>query len=175
MNVIVVNGSPRKKGRTGIATSAIARTYGAHLIDLSDGTIPLYNGEEEQAQLSAIQSLRQTVKEADGVIIATPEYHNAMSGALKNMFDFLSSEQFSHKPVALLAVAGGGKGGMNALNSMRTVVRGVYANAIPKQVVLDPHCFDYENDGLNEESAHLVKQMMEELTRYMNAYQVMKG
>ena len=57
-------------------------------------------------------------------MLCTPEYHNAMSGALKNSLDYLSSSEFVHKPVALLAVAGGGKGGINALNSMRTVARG---------------------------------------------------
>lgn len=50
------------------------------------------------------------MKAADGVVLCTPEYHNAMSGALKNSLDYLSSSEFLHKPVALLAVAGGGKG-----------------------------------------------------------------
>ena len=59
-----------------------------------------------------------------------------MSGALKNSLDYLSSSEFIHKPVALLAVAGGGKGGINALNSMRTVARGVYANAIQNKLCL---------------------------------------
>ncbi len=46
------------------------------------------------------------MKATDGVVLCTPEYHNAMSGALKNSLDYLSSSEFIHKPVALLAVAG---------------------------------------------------------------------
>ncbi|MBG9543469.1 FMN-dependent NADH-azoreductase [Cytobacillus firmus] len=170
MKLTIINGSPRMKGRTGIASRYIARKYNAELIDLSFGEIPLYNGTEEQYGLPAVKKLRQQIADSDGVILASPEYHSAMSGALKNALDFLGSEQFAHKPVGLLVVAGGGKGGINALNNLRIAGRGVYANVIPKQLVLDPHCFDYENDGLFEEPAKLVDGLMNELQVYMKAY-----
>lgn len=112
------------------------------------------------------------MKAADGVVLCTPEYHNAMSGALKNSLDYLSSSEFVHKPVALLAVAGGGKGGINALNSMRTVARGVYANAIPKQVVLDGlHVQDGE---LGEDAKPLIHDLVKELKAYMSVYKEVK-
>ncbi|WP_064091802.1 NADPH-dependent FMN reductase [Rossellomorea aquimaris] len=172
MNILVINGSPRKKGRTGIASRYISRTYNCDFIDLSDGTLPLYNGEPEQSELKEVKDLKEKVKNADAVLLASPEYHSGMSGALKNALDFLSSEQFAHKPVALLACAGGGKGGINCLNNLRTVGRGVYANVIPKQLVLDPHCFDYEQDGLLEESVKLVRDLMDDLKLYIAAGQL---
>ncbi|MEH7523955.1 NADPH-dependent FMN reductase [Bacillus sp. JJ1503] len=175
MKLTIINGSPRKKGRTGIASRYIAKKYGAELIDLSKGELPLYNGEESQHQIPAVRALREKVLKSDGIILASPEYHSGMSGALKNALDFLGSEQFANKPVALLVAAGGGKGGMNALGNMRVVGRGVYANVIPRQLVLDPHCFDYENDWLHEEPAKLVDQLMNELQMYTNMYVQMKG
>jgi azobenzene reductase len=173
MNIVIINGSPRKSGRTGIAARYIQRTYNTDLIDLSEGDFPLYNGEAYQAELENVAELRKKVKDADAVLLLSPEYHSSMSGALKNAMDFLGSEQFHQKPVGLLAVAGGGKGGINALNSMRTVGRGVYANVIPKQLVLDPHCFDYENDAVNEESAKLVDALYKELVMYAEMRQYM--
>ena len=113
-----------------------------------------------------VKSLRKSVLEADAVLLLSPEYHSAMSGALKNALDFLGSTQFLHKPVGLMAVAGGGKGGINCLNNMRTVMRGVYANAIPRQLVLDPDRFDYERDGLKKDAAEQVDGLVEELKMY---------
>lgn len=166
MKILVISGGPRKHGRTAIAARFIERTYGFHTIDLSVMEIPLYNGEEEQATNPAVQSLRQSVLEADGVLMISPEYHSGMSGALKNTLDFLGSTQFLHKPVGLIAIAGGGKGGINCLNNMRTVMRGVYANAIPRQLVLDPNRFDHDRDGLVEEAAEQVSGLIEELKMY---------
>lgn len=175
LKLLIINGSPRKKGRTGIASRFIAKKYGVELIDLSVGEIPLYNGEEAQHHNPAVKALREKVLESDGIILASPEYHSGMSGSLKNALDFLGSEHFANKPVALLAVAGGGKGGMNALGNMRIVGRGVYANVIPRQLVLDPHCFDYENDWLHEAPAKLVDQLMSELKMYVKIHAEMKG
>src|SRR5687768_3797551 len=51
-------------------------------------TLPLYSPEDQtrsQAQLDFIQAVRQ----ADGVILATPAYHAGMSGLMKNAVDLL--------------------------------------------------------------------------------------
>lgn len=166
MNILVISGGPRKHGRTAIASRFIERTYGFHTLDLSVMDVPMYTGEEEQANDPVVKSLRQSVLEADGVLLLSPEYHSAMSGALKNTLDFLGSTQFLHKPVGLIAIAGGGKGGINCLNNMRTVMRGVYANAIPRQLVLDPSTFDYDRDGLIKEAAEQVDGLVKELQMY---------
>jgi azobenzene reductase len=174
VNILVINGGPRKTGRTSIAASYIAALYKANYFDLSEQNLPLFNGETKQGQLQVIKDIKSAVTAADAVILLSPEYHSGMSGALKNALDFLSSEQFSHKPVGLIAVAGGGKGGINALNNMRTVMRGVYANAIPKQLVLDPICFDYEKREIKTEPALLVKQLIDELTVYADSFNRLK-
>lgn len=68
--------------------------------------LPLFNGEEEQETIEAVQELKAKVKAADGIVLLSPEYHSGMSGALKNALDFLGSGQFARKPVGLIAVAG---------------------------------------------------------------------
>ncbi|MFT0802534.1 NADPH-dependent FMN reductase [Bacillus swezeyi] len=163
MKITVISGTARKKGRTKIAASYIANTYQADLIDLSEFSLPIFNGEEGQFLLENVQQLKAAVKDADAVVLLSPEYHSGMSGALKNTLDFLSNEQFAGKPVALFACAGGGKGGMNALANMRIVARGLYANVITKQLVLDPIHIDEVNKTVIEEAQANIKNVMEEL------------
>lgn len=94
MKITVISGTARKKGRTKVAASYIANTYQADLIDLSEFSLPVFNGEEEQFSLENVQQLKAAVKDADAVVLLSPEYHSGMSGALKNALDFLSNEQF---------------------------------------------------------------------------------
>ncbi|WP_456280058.1 NAD(P)H-dependent oxidoreductase [Bacillus sp. K7] len=166
MNMLVINGSPRKHGRTRVTASCITKLYQTDLIDLSGFILPIFNGEVEQLEHLQVQELKRRVAQADAIVLLSPEYHSGMSGSLKNALDFLSSEQFKYKPVALLAVAGGGKGGINALNNMRTVMRGVYANVIPKQLVVDPVDIDIEKAALTEPITNSIKELIQELCMF---------
>jgi chromate reductase len=55
------------------------------------GDIAMYDEdlEGDNAPL-AVESLRETVTQADGLILSTPEYNRSMSGAMKNALDWLS-------------------------------------------------------------------------------------
>ncbi|MTH53428.1 NAD(P)H-dependent oxidoreductase [Bacillus mangrovi] len=170
MNILILSGGPRKTGRSALAANYLASLNdGMELIDLSDLVLPVYSGEEEQNHLPEVKKLKEAARKADGFVMISPEYHGGISGALKNALDYLGSDYFAHKAVALTAVAGGGKGGINTLNQMRTIMRALYANAIPKQLVLDPHCFNREEKTLLEEPARLINELLDELQLYTKA------
>ncbi|WIF98817.1 MULTISPECIES: NADPH-dependent FMN reductase [Pontibacillus] len=170
MNIVVINGTPRKYGRTRIAAKHIAERMDAHLVDLSTMNLPMFNGEKDQGDLAEVQLLQKTAMEADAFVWLSPEYHSGMSGALKNALDFLGGDHFRHKPTLLFSVAGGGKGGINSLNQMRTIGRGLYANVIPNQLVLDPHCFIRDEDCLTEDATEKVQFVLDEFQSYLDRY-----
>lgn len=174
MKFVIISGTPSKTGRTRIVSRFIAKNYNVELLDLSIEGLPLFTGEEEQNTIPAVLKLRSLVGEANGIILATPEYHNGMSGAMKNALDFLSSRHFDQKPVALLAIAGGGKGGINALNNLRLVARGLYANAIPRQLVLDPISIDYDEEAVRPEYVEALDAVMDELKQYARVHYLLK-
>ena len=165
MNILIINGSPRETGRTTQVTRELHKSYQSSFLDLSKLSLPIFTGEPHQYETEEVQELIKKIEKADGILLATPEYHGAMSGALKNAFDFLNSAYFAHKPVALLAVAGGGKGGINALNNLRTVTRALYANVLSKQLVLDPADI-VEKETLRKNAADGIHELVNELTLY---------
>ncbi len=165
MNILIINGSPRKTGRTTQVTRELHKSYQSSFLDLSQLSLPIFIGEPHQYETEEVQELIEKIEKADGILLATPEYHGAMSGALKNAFDFLNSAYFAHKPVALLAVSGGGKGGINALNNLRTVTRALYANVLSKQLVLDPADI-VEKGTLRKNAADGIHELVNELTLY---------
>jgi NAD(P)H-dependent FMN reductase len=90
-----------------------------------------------------------------------------MSGALKNALDYVGSRQFRGKPVGLLACAGGGKGGINALTNLRTVVRGIMGMALPDQVVVDEDDFDDQLHLKSMERRSRIEQLASAVKRYV--------
>lgn len=90
--------------------------------------IPLYDGdlEEESGVPQAVNELADALREADGVILATPEYNNSMPGVLKNAVDWLSrldDDVFAGKPLALVGASPGGFGTILAQDSWLPVLR----------------------------------------------------
>ncbi|WP_154988694.1 NADPH-dependent FMN reductase [Priestia megaterium] len=165
MNILIINGSPRETGRTTQVTRELHKSYQSSFLDLSQLSLPIFTGEPHQYEIEEVKVLTEAIEKADGILLATPEYHGAMSGALKNAFDFLNSAYFAHKPVALVAVSGGGKGGINALNNLRTVTRALYANVLSKQLVLDPADI-VEKGTLRKNAADGIHALVNELTLY---------
>lgn len=73
-----------------------------------------------------VLDLKERVRKADGVLIATPEYNYSIPGPLKNLLDWLSrppkDNPFKGKLVAQLGVTPGPGGTIQAQNALRHLV-----------------------------------------------------
>jgi len=76
----------------------------------------------EQAELAA------AVREADGIILATPGYHGSLSGVVKNALDTLeltrgdASPYFHGRPVGVIVTADGAQAGGATLMAVRGII-----------------------------------------------------
>src|SRR3954468_8692961 len=140
VRVAGISGSLRKGSYTRMAVAAALRgaaSTGAatHLIDLRDYDLVFLNrNPDESAYPEDVFRLRREVREADAVILGTPEYHGSFSGALKNALDLMGFEEFEGKMIGLVGVSGGRMGAFEALNSLRHIGRALHAWVIPEQV-----------------------------------------
>jgi chromate reductase, NAD(P)H dehydrogenase (quinone) len=102
--------------------------------------IPIYCADaQERAWPTEVLELGEAIANADGVLIASPEYNFGVPGGLKNALDWLSrlSEQpFSGKPVAIMGAATGPVGTARMQYELRRVMHGLEA-----QVLLKPEIF----------------------------------
>lgn len=104
------------------------------LIDLKDYNLVFCDGKmDESAYPEDVFRLRREVKEAGGIILATPEYHGSFSGVLKNALDLMGFDEIEGKMIGLVGVSGGALGAVHALNSLRTIGRALHAWVIPEQ------------------------------------------
>lgn len=116
------------------------------ILDLRTMNLPFCDGGDDYADYPDVARLSQTVKEADGLILATPEYHGSISGVLKNTLDLLGFEELSGKVTGLISVLGG-QPNSNALNDLRLIMRWVHSWVIPEQVAIGQAWKAFGEDG----------------------------
>lgn len=139
IRVVGVCGSLSPNGKTRAALSAAlegSAEYDAEtrLIELRDYELVFFGSVSNDDYPEDVHRLRRELREAQGIILATPEYHGSLTGALKNMLDLMSTEEFEGKIVGLIGVAGGQVGAINSLNTMKTICRNLHCWVLPQEV-----------------------------------------
>src|SRR4051812_15557402 len=89
------------------------------MLDLNEYKFPVF---EERLQFMkdpspAVLQFANKIKEADGVIIVTPEYNGGYPASLKNVIDLLYAE-WKRKPVAIATASNGQFGGSQVTTSL---------------------------------------------------------
>ena len=140
------NGATRKALKTALTG---ASEYGAEtsLLELRDLDLVFYGSVSSDDYPPDVIRLRNTLKESQGIILATPEYHGTLSGVLKNMLDLMSIEDFETKIVGLVGVAGGHVGAINSLNTMKTICRNLHCWVLPQEVSIASSAQAFDDDG----------------------------
>ena len=117
------------------------------LIDLRDYDLIFRDGKDESHYPPGVFRLRADVKQADGLILGTPEYHGGLSGVLKNVLDLMGFDEFEGKMIGLVGVSGGRMGAYDALNTLRNVGRALHAWVIPEQASVPEAWKVFTEDG----------------------------
>jgi chromate reductase len=90
--VLAFSGSLRKASiNSGLVRAIKAQAPANMTVEIIDiGTLPLYNQDMEAQYPADIAALKEKIRSAAGIVIATPEYNRSIPGALKNLFDWTS-------------------------------------------------------------------------------------
>jgi len=146
-SLVAFAGSTRRGSfnRAILATAAAAaERAGASVdrIDLGDCPLPLFDQDLEASQglPDAARELKRRFLQADGFILASPEYNSSLSPLMKNVIDWCSrSETEDEPPLAaydgksalLLAASPGPLGGLRGLHSLRAVLQNIGVTVHP--------------------------------------------
>lgn len=166
IQVAGICGSLRKGSFTKMALQvalAGAKEAGAQtrLIDLSEYHLIFCDGKEDESGYPKdVFTLREDVREAQGIILATPEYHGGYSGVLKNALDLMGFEEFEGKMLGLVGVSGGRMGAFSAMNNLRAVGRALHAWVIPEQASI-PEAYKVFDESGNLKDCALEKRLKE--------------
>ena len=128
-NVLGVAGSTR---RGSYSTQALkialehAKKQGVEVRLLEIANMPLYDPNAPASK--EVELVAKAVSWADAFIIASPDYHGSMSGALKNFLDHFY-EEFAGKIFGFIVASH--EKGLTVMDQMRTAVRQCYGWSMP--------------------------------------------
>ncbi len=165
-NILGVSGSLRSDSlsrRALLMGLEFARVRGAEirLLDLADVALPMFRPDDRPSQV--VQSVAAEVAWADAFLLASPEYHGAMSGAIKNFLDFHWDELAGKVFGCLCASHGEGQG---AMDQMHIAIRQCHGWSLPYGVSVRDDDFDRTGSLKNPR----VAARLEMLGRDVNVY-----
>ena len=134
LKVLGVSGSMREGSYGRRALQLVldaARRRGAEtsLLDLRSANLPIYIPDAPPTDASGhVRPVTEAVGWADALVLASPDYHGSMSGAMKNFLDY-HGEEFTGKLFGYVCASH--EKGLTVMDQMRTAVRQCYGWSLP--------------------------------------------
>jgi len=165
-NVLGVAGSIRQ-GSYSTRALKIALEYAkkqgaeVRLLDLNRLVLPLYDPGAPASK--EVEHTTEALAWADAFILASPDYHGSISGALKNFLDYFY-EEFAGKVFGYIVASH--EKGLTVMDQMRTAVRQCYGWSMPYGVSINgPQDFTGDEIG-NTRLSNRLRMMTRDLVVY---------
>lgn len=155
-----------------------AELYNAHIDFIEYGTLnaPIYDDEtyDEQALPAMITTFAARLNEADGIILASPEYNWSFPGSLKNIIDWVSTitpNPFAGKTALLLSASPSLRGGAQGLVHLKAPLMALGVYIFPRLFTLSraSDAFDGKNALINAELDAELDQIVKDFMHYTHA------
>ena len=124
------------------------------LLELRETPLPMFYSQEDEDD--AIKKVKAQVKWADAFVLATPDYHGSMSGAMKNFLDYFWSD-FAGKLFGYICASH--EKGLTVMDQMRTAIRQCYGWSMPYGVSTNGD-EDFENGNVKNTQIRLRLEML---------------
>jgi chromate reductase len=175
MLVLGISGSLRRDSYNHALLRAAAERLpaGAELVELEVlGEIPPYDADLEADGLelpAAVAALREAIREADAVLVATPEYNHSIPGVLKNALDWASrpagKSALNGTPAAVIGASTGMFGAVWAQAETRKVLAALGGRVVERELPV-PRAAEAFADGrieLSPEQSGELEEILAEL------------
>ena len=173
MRVLGISGSLRRDSLNSALLRAAAERLpaGAELVEFDRlREVPPYDEDVDAAATPAVvEDLREAVRGADAVLIATPEYNHSIPGQLKNALDWVSrpagKSALNGTPAAAIGASTGMFGAVWAQAELRKVLGAMGGRVIEEELPVG-HAKELmvgDRLELSPEQSHQLEELLAEL------------
>jgi chromate reductase len=169
VSVLGIAGSLRKASynRAALRAAAELAPEGMNVETFDLAPIPMYNDDvREQGFPPPVQELRERIRDADALLIVTPEYNYSIPGVLKNAIDWASrppQQPFDGKPIAIMGASPGMLGSARAQYHLRQCfiyLNGLILNRPEVMIAGAPGRFDAEGRLTDEGTRKIIASLL---------------
>lgn len=168
LTLLGIPGALRAASTNRLLLAEARRAFGDAIQTEADLRLPLFDEDLEIAQgfPESVLRLHAQIKDADAIVIATPEYNKALPGVLKNALDWVSrvpGAAWRDKPVAIISAADGRAGGERSQYSLRLCLTPFRPRLLTGPEVLIAHsrsAFDAEGRLIDERYRKSLNELM---------------
>lgn len=163
MNILIISGSIRNNSYTKSVCIYVLGVLKANasckpfVWDLREKELlffnPDFNISKEKTLNTNTEEFLKKIKDADAIILASPAYHNSVSGVLKNAIDYMSKEIMKNKAIGLISHSTNAS--TQVVDHLRIIIRSLHAIAIPTQVCSSTNDFKKEDNIISISSTDL--------------------
>ena len=140
MSVLVITGSARRDSYTRRLGEALAAGLPDGVLAPRLTELPYFDQDLEASPPAEVEALRAQVRDADAVVVVTPEYNGTVPGLLGNAVDWLSrpygAGSLRGMPAVAVAASPGEVGGARAVVSLRTLLGNTGADVLGRPITV---------------------------------------
>lgn len=145
MKIFLVSGSQRQNSQsikvTRFAALLLEQRHAAstYVLDLASTKLPLWADDAEATaeQERLWRPIAAELREAEGVVIVSPEWNGTVPPALKNFFLYCTQHELTDKPGYIVSVTAGRAGGAYPTSELRiSSFKDTQICYIPEQLVV---------------------------------------
>lgn len=175
-NIALIIGSLRKESINRkfaeYIVSQIPESLTVEEVNIAD--LPLYNQDYDDTTIDSYERVRHQLKNADAVLIVTPEHNRTMPAALKNVIDIASrpykESVWEGKKVAVVTASPGTYGGRVSGLDVRKSMQMLSA-----QMMISPEVYlGHATDSLNEDGS-VSERTQKFLQKFVDEFVVFAG
>lgn len=174
MNILAFAGSLRKgsynKSLLRAAKDAAHEGMDITIFELEG--IPLFNADvEAEGDPQKVREFKTAIREANGVLIASPEYNHGMTGVTKNAVDWATrpfkDAPLRGKPVGIIGASPGITGTARSQDQLRQSLKSIdaYCMALPEFLLFKAGDKFDENGVLVDESS------LKHMDKYLDSFE----
>jgi chromate reductase len=141
MRILGLSGSLRRQSHNTrlLRAAGTLLPEGVELVEFDQlGAIPPFNEDEEHTPPAAVVAFKEAIAQADGLLIATPEYNSSIPGVLKNALDWASrpvaETPLKGKPAAVIGASTSLFGAVWAQAEARKVLGATGARVVDREL-----------------------------------------